>query len=171
MALTPPGYQACREGVFVTSKGKCSLLVDKDGTGKADTEIIVAEGWKELSHGVDALGVAVDPKDGSVYFGLGCQDFTNAYGVGQDGVATYNLKGERGTILRVAPDFKSREIVATGIRFSVGMRFNKDGDLFSTDQEGAHLAAQWQPRWTSCSTSRKDATTASRPGTPGICLA
>ena len=136
MALTPPGYRH-GEGVFVASKGKCSLLMDKDGTGKADKEIIVADGWKELPHGVDALGVAVDPKDGSVYFGLGCQDYTNAYGVGQDGVATYNLKGERGTILRVTPDFKSREIVATGIRFSVGMRFNKDGDLFSTDQEGA----------------------------------
>ena len=39
--------------------------------------------------------------------------------------------------MRVSPDFKTREIVATGIRFPVGLRFNKAGDLFCTDQEGA----------------------------------
>ena len=39
--------------------------------------------------------------------------------------------------MRVSPDFKSREIVATGIRFPVALRFNADGDLFCTDQEGA----------------------------------
>jgi putative heme-binding domain-containing protein len=80
--------------------------------------------------------VAIDPRDGSVYFGLGTGDFTNAYQM-KDGQARYSLASERGTILRVAPDFKSREIVATGIRFSVGLAFNRGGDLFCTDQEGA----------------------------------
>ena len=42
-----------------------------------------------------------------------------------EGTASYTLDGEQGTILRVAPDFKSREIVATGIRFPVAMRFNR----------------------------------------------
>ncbi len=136
MDLTPPGYKR-GDGLFVASKGKCSLIVDTDGDGKADKEIIVAEGWKELPHGVDALGAAFDRRDGSVYFGLGTTDFTNAYQVGPDGKAAYSLTSERGTILRVAPDFMSREIVATGIRFPVGMRFNRQGDLFATDQEGA----------------------------------
>jgi putative heme-binding domain-containing protein len=136
MALTPPGYKH-GDGLFVACKGKCSLIVDTDGDGKADKEIVVAEGWKELPHGVDALGVAFDPRDGSVYFGLGCANFTNAYQVGPDGKAGYRLASERGTILRVAPDFRSREVIATGIRFSVGLRFNRAGDLFCTDQEGA----------------------------------
>ena len=35
------------------------------------------------------------------------------------------------------PDFKTREVIATGIRFPVGMRFNRRGDLFASDQEGA----------------------------------
>src|SRR5262249_26914042 len=48
-----------------------------------------------------------------------------------------DLKSERGTILKVAPDFGKREIVCTGIRFPVGMAFNRHGDLFVTDQEGA----------------------------------
>jgi putative heme-binding domain-containing protein len=133
MALTPPGY-ALGQGVFVASKGKVSLLVDTKNAGQADREIIVARGWKELPHGVDALGVAI--KDGKVYFGLGTADYTNAYQVA-GGKALYDLKNERGTILEVSPNFKTRKIVATGIRFSVGLAFNRKGDLFATDQEGA----------------------------------
>lgn len=136
MGLTPPNYKH-GQGVFVASKGKISLIVDTNGDNKADKETVIAEGWKELPHGVDALGVAYDPKDGSVYFGLGTTDFTNAYQVGKDGKASYSLKDERGTISRIAPDFKSREIVATGIRFPVGIRMHKNGDLFCSDQEGA----------------------------------
>jgi putative heme-binding domain-containing protein len=144
MALTPPGYRH-GNGVFVASKGKCSLLVDTDGDGKADREIIVADGWTELPHGVDALGVAVDPRDQSVYFGLGTQDFTDPYGLSRKDAIGYTLRGERGTVLRVSPDFKSREIFATGIRFSVGLRFNRHGDLFGTDQEGATWLANGNP--------------------------
>ncbi len=136
MALTPPG-SPLGNGLFVASKGKCSLIVDTDGDDRADREIIVADGWQELPHGVDALGVAVDPRDRSVYFGLGTADYTNAYQIDRDGKAHYRLSSERGTILRVAPDFKSRQIVCTGIRFSVGLAFNRAGDLFCTDQEGA----------------------------------
>jgi putative heme-binding domain-containing protein len=116
-------------GVYVASKGKVSKILD-------GRETVVASGWTEIPHGVDALGVAVDARDGSVYFGLGCTNFTNAYLL-ENGKAGYRLDGERGTILRVAPDFKSRSIVATGIRFPVGLRINAEGDLFATDQEGA----------------------------------
>jgi putative heme-binding domain-containing protein len=141
MALTPPGYQAPgREagfGVFVPSKSKLSLLYDADGDDVAEEEIIVASGWKELWTQVDALGVAVDPRDQSIYFGLGTWNFANGHQVDDQGVAQYKLTDEHGTILHVAPDFKSREIVCTGIRFPVGMRFNKDDELFCTEQEGA----------------------------------
>jgi putative heme-binding domain-containing protein len=135
MALTPPGYKL-GTGVFVACKGKLSLILDTKNSGKADKEIVVAEGWKPLPHGVDALGVALD-KDGNIYFGLGTADYTNAYLVDKDGKGHYDLKSERGTILKVSPDFKKREIICTGIRFSVGLNFNCDGDLFATDQEGA----------------------------------
>ena len=80
MALTPPGYKH-GDGLIVASKGKCSLLVDGQQTGKLDKEIVVADGWKEIPHGVDALGVAIDPTDHSIYFGLGTTDYTNAYQV------------------------------------------------------------------------------------------
>src|SRR5205085_6846885 len=38
-----------------------------------------------------------------------------------------------------------REIVCTGIRFSVGLAFNRAGDLFTTDQEGATWAPNGNP--------------------------
>lgn len=136
MALTPPGY-ARGEGVFVAAKGKLALLVDTNGDGRADREIVVAEGWKELSHGVDALGAAVDPQ-GNVYFGLGAANYTDPYLVDKsDGAGRYRLDSERGTILKVSPDFQHREILATGVRFPVALAFNRAGDLFCTDQEGA----------------------------------
>jgi putative heme-binding domain-containing protein len=135
MALTPPGYPAGR-GLFVASKGKVSLILDADGDGRAEKEVIVADGWTALPHQVDALGVALGA-DGSVYFGLGTTNFTNAYLTDASGKAQYDLRSERGTIMKVSPDFSKREIVCTGIRFPVGLAFNGVGDLFATDQEGA----------------------------------
>jgi putative heme-binding domain-containing protein len=143
MALTPPGYPGGR-GVFVASKGKCSLIIDRDGDDRADEEVIVATGWRELEHGVDALGVAL-ADDGSVYFGLGAADFTNAYLIDPAGKSHFDLKSERGTIQRVSSDFKQRETVATGIRFPVALAFHPSGDLFATDQEGATWLANGNP--------------------------
>jgi putative heme-binding domain-containing protein len=143
MALTPPGYRL-GDGAFVASKGKVSLIVDADHDGSAEKEIVVASGWKELPHGVDALGVALD-RAGDVYFGLGTTDFTNAYVVDANGRAAYRLSDDHGTIQKVSPDFSRREIIATGIRFPVGLAFNRVGDMFATDQEGATWLANGNP--------------------------
>jgi putative heme-binding domain-containing protein len=135
LALTPPGYKH-GEGVFVPSKGKLSLIVDKNGDDRADEEIIVATGWKEITQNVDAIGVALD-KDGSIYFALGAANYANGYLLDADGKSQFDLKSERGTVLKVAPDFSKREVVCTGVRFPVAMAFNRHGDLFCSEQEGA----------------------------------
>lgn len=144
LALTPPKYEH-GDGVFVASKGKLSLLVDDDGDDRADREVIVATGWKESPQNVDAVSVALDPRDQSVYFALGTQDYSNAYVIDKEGRSHYDIKSERGTFLRVAPDLKSREIVCTGVRWPVGAAFNAEGDLFCTDQEGATWLANGNP--------------------------
>lgn len=135
MALTPKDY-AKGKGLFVASKGKVSLIVDTNGDDKADEEIIVAQGWKEIAQAVDAVGIALD-KDGNIWFGLGCADFANAYQKTKEGKALYDIKSERGTIQKVSPDFSKRETICTGVRFPVSAAFNRHGDLFVTDQEGA----------------------------------
>jgi len=44
--------------------------------------------------------------------------------------------GLRGAILKIAPDGKSYERFSAGLRFAYGMAFNKQGDLFFTDNRG-----------------------------------
>jgi len=144
MDLTPPGYEH-GDGVFVVAKTRCVLIVDTDKDGTADKEITVADGWKESFHAVDGLGVAFDKRDGSVWYGRGTYNFADPLLKNKEGVPQYELAGEAGTIIRVAPDFKSREVFATGIRFPVGLRFNRAGDLFATDQEGATWVANGNP--------------------------
>jgi putative heme-binding domain-containing protein len=131
---TPLAFAWRPQGLYVVSNGKISLFRE----GPAVTEEVVVTGWAKddgnTGGGVDALGLAFDDQD-NLYFGLGCANYANAYRV-TDGKAHYDPRSERGTILCVTPDRKRRTIVCTGIRFPVGLAFNKQGDLFCTDQEG-----------------------------------
>lgn len=126
------------DGVFVGSKGKVSLFLDRDRDGKADEETIVASGWPESFHGVDTVGLTVDPKDGSVYFGLGCANFADAYLIDKKtGKSAYDIHSTHGTIQRLSADFTQRETICTGVRFTCALAFNAAGDLFASEQEGA----------------------------------
>ncbi len=136
MALLPAGDPR-GEGVFVASKAKLSLLLDRDRDGLAEEEMVVATGWPETFHGVDTLGVAVHPHDGSVWFSIGCANFADGYLKDPAGKSTYRTDSPRGTVQRMSADLKTRETLATGVRFLCALAFNKEGDLFATDQEGA----------------------------------
>jgi len=144
MAMTPPGYEK-GFGAFVAGKGKLSLVVDRNGDDVADEEIVVAKDWPPIMHNVDALGTAFDPRDGSVYVGIGHRNFTNGYLTDKEGKAHYSPTSEGAAILKIAPDFSVREVFASGVRFAVGMKFNAAGDLFATDQEGATWLANGNP--------------------------
>jgi glucose/arabinose dehydrogenase len=142
----PIGMEVRSNSVFVASKGKVSLITDKDGDRRADEEKVLATGWTELPHGVDTLGLAIDPKDGAVYFGLGCANFADGYLIDRaTGKSQYSLESIRGTIQRISPDFSKRETVCTGVRFACALAFNERGDLFATDQEGATWLANGNP--------------------------
>jgi putative heme-binding domain-containing protein len=148
LALTPPGYPR-GEGVFVATRGRVLLILDKDRDGKGDEVVTVTQDWekaKVLGGGVsDALGLALGP-DGSVYFTLATHDFTNAYLLdAATGKAGYITATQRGTVQRVSPDFSTREMVSTGLRVNVGLAFNAAGDLFATEQEGATWLANGNP--------------------------
>lgn len=134
------------DGIFIASKGKVSFILDKDRDGRADEEKVIATGWTELPHGVDTLGLAVDPKDGSIYFGLGCANFVDAYQIDKSsGRARYDLNDIHGTIQRLSADFTKRETICTGVRFTCALAFNRGGDLFATDQEGATWLSNGNP--------------------------
>ena len=148
MALTPKGDPR-GDGVFVATAGRILFIPDKNGDNRGDEQIIIANGWeKQKSPGgggsVDALGLALAP-DGSIYFGLGVSAYNNAYLLDADGKSHFDLKTERGTVQRISADFSKRETICTGIRYPVGAQFNKHGDLFMTEQEGATWLANGNP--------------------------
>ena len=133
------GAGAGGNGLYIASRGKVIFLKDKgDGTSELLT---VASGWRPsvvaAGSNLDAIGLAVDPA-GNVYFGLGVDSYSGAYRVNrQTGVPEYNQFNERGAMIKLSPDWKRREIIATGLRFTVSLAFNAKGDLFASDQEGA----------------------------------
>ncbi|MDP3073659.1 MAG: c-type cytochrome [Opitutaceae bacterium] len=144
LALTPPGYPL-GSGVFIARKGEVVLELDTDGDDRADKEIVVASNWvvpeRYPGGASDAVGVAVDAT-GQVFFGLEAANSQNGYLLNKEKTAAgYRLSSERGTILKVSPDFSRREVIATGIRCSFGLALNAAGDLFATEQEGA----TWMP--------------------------
>ena len=136
--LTPVGILPTEDGVFVAARGRIALLKDTDRNGRADQSETVASGWVKESHNGDtrndAAGVAID-RDGNLYFSLGCMSYNDAWRLDDEGESHYDIESERGTILKVSADGR-REIVATGLRFVIGLDFNTHGDLFATDQEG-----------------------------------
>jgi putative heme-binding domain-containing protein len=141
----PVGIAIAPEGLYIPSKGRVTLVKDTDGDGIADASEIVATGWKELFVAVDSVGMAID-KDNNLYFGRGVFDFTNPHQIDKKtGKSNFSLTQETGTVMRISPDRKKREIVATGIRFPVGIAINRHGDLFVTDQEGETWAPGQNP--------------------------
>lgn len=137
--LTPVGILSTENGLYVAARGKIALLKDTNGDGRADVCETVVSGWvKETVNSDtrnDAAGIARDG-EGSLYFSLGCMSYNKAWQLDDDGLSQYDMQSERGTILKVSPDLKRREILATGLRFVIGLDFNRHGDLFATDQEG-----------------------------------
>ncbi len=143
MTLTPPDYPH-GQGALIASRGRILLVVDTDGDDRGDKLITVADGWEPIKQTTDALGVAFAP-DGSIYYGTGTFDFTNAFQIDEQGQSHYVTGTERGAIVHVSPDFKTREPVCSGIRFPVSLAFNGAGDLFCTDQEGATWLSNGNP--------------------------
>lgn len=137
--LAPVGILPTKQGVYVAARGKIALLKDTDGDGIADVSEAVVSGWSREMHNSDsrndAAGVAID-NEGNLYFSLGCMSYNKAWQIDEVGQSRYDMASERGTILKVSPDRKHREILATGLRFVIGLDFNQHGDLFATDQEG-----------------------------------
>lgn len=129
-------YLASRHQVMrlrIPATGKRDSLADVD---------VVASGWappdalSATSRYLDVYGLALD-REGNVFFGIGAADIRNAYRLDAGTKASkYSRTWDRGTIQVAAPG-GPRQIVATGLRFTVSLAFNAAGDLFATDQEGA----------------------------------
>ena len=169
MALTPPDYKHGR-GLFVAAQGE--VLADRghrqgrrgrqgDHRRRRLEGIATRRRCASASRSTRRTAASTSASARA--------DFTNAYLIDKDGKPRYHLDGERGTILKVSPDFKKREILCTGIRFPVGAGVQPAGDLFCTDQEGATWLPERQPVRRAAAHPTQASTTASRRGTRGTC--
>jgi putative heme-binding domain-containing protein len=127
------------QGLYIASRGCVFFLLDRgDGMGELQT---VTSGWDPpaLKGGssLDAVGIAVDDA-GEIFFSLSVDAWREPYRINKEtGRSDYNQFSERGTIIKLSSDWEQREIVCTGMRFTVSLAFNAAGDLFCSEQEGA----------------------------------
>jgi len=122
---------------------------DTDGDGVPDRRETVFKGFDDpalvaapyLNHRrVDSsMAIAYGP-DGACYITMGNAGFSNPYWHDKQGTAHYSTDKRRGCLLRLTPDGKVEQL-ASGLRYIMSLQWNKHGDLFGTDQEGA----TWSP--------------------------
>lgn len=126
---------------------------DRDGDGVPDTREIFAKNFDlpELAQAnylihrrVDyAMAMAFGP-DGALYLTMGNAGFNNAYWKDKAGAYHYSPEARRGCLLRIAPDGKVEQL-ASGLRYIMSLQWNRHGDLFATDQEGATWVPNGNP--------------------------
>ena len=135
-------------------------FVDTNNDGVPDKRETVAKGFDDPelvkapylhSRRVDSSMAIAHGQDGSIYVTMGNAGFSNPYwhdGIkansktptSSTGEPRYATSKRRGCLLRIGPDGKVEQL-ASGLRYIMSLQFNKAGDLFGTDQEGA----TWSP--------------------------
>ncbi|MDP3073657.1 MAG: c-type cytochrome [Opitutaceae bacterium] len=126
---------------------------DLDGDGVPETREVFASGFDlpELAKApwllhrrVDnAMAVAFGP-DGALYLTMGNAGYSNAYWKDKEGTNHYSPDKRRGCLLRITPDGKVEQL-ASGLRYIMSLQWNRHGDLFGSDQEGATWVPNGNP--------------------------
>jgi glucose/arabinose dehydrogenase len=119
----PRGIAFIGDAMYVSVRQKIIRLRDTSGTGAADESVEIVTGLPERAELLHRNNGLVVGPDGQLYVAVG---------------STSNL-GEApetelsGTILRIAPDGSSVDVVARGFRNPFDLAFAPDGELFCTD--------------------------------------
>lgn len=115
----PVGLAWQGDSLYVSSRGKITILRDDDRDGIADFSDTIISGWEAHWHQNNQL---VFDEDGYFYVALGAwEDRTT-------GPSPYHNK-----ILRISPDGSSIQIWAEGIRNVYDLTFGPDGNLYGGD--------------------------------------
>ena len=124
----PTGLAIKNGEVYVATTQEIRIYKDTNGDGVADESRTFFKDFPWTLHYWDWTFALNFGPDGHLYAIL-CTDYLN-------GKRAPDPKGLRGSILRIAPDGKSFERHAYGLRFPYGMTFNHLGDLFFSDNKG-----------------------------------
>ena len=125
----PLGLKIVEGKIYVTCRDQITLLVDNNGDGEIDFykpfnhDAQVTEHFHEF-----AMDLQTDAH-GNFYYTKAARHAKTA------------LVPQHGTLLRVSPDGKTTEIIASGFRAPNGVCVNPDGTFYVSDQEG-----HWTPK-------------------------
>lgn len=125
---TPSGFAYKGDTVYIGTAQEIRAFVDLNKDGKADSSWTFFNDIPYSEHPYEWTSAMNFSKDGWLYFVLS----TDSWNAG----ASPDPKKYRGAILRISPDGKKVERIATGLRSVYGAAFNESGDLFFVDNEG-----------------------------------
>lgn len=155
-------------GIVVHEGDPCFALTDEivrwrdtNGDGVPDQRETIAKGFddpelvkaKYLSHRrVDSSMALARGPDEAWYVTMGNAGYNNLYWqedfvkgkVKPSGKAHYRTSARRGCLLRITDDGKVEQL-NSGLRYIMSLQFNRHGDLFGTDQEGATWCPNGNP--------------------------
>ncbi len=124
----PLGVKVHNGDIYVGCRDQIVRLVDLNNDGETDyyesfnSDHMVTEHFHEF-----AMGLQTD-EEGRFYYAKSARHARTA------------LVPHHGTLIRVAADGSSSDVIATGFRAANGVLLNPDGSFFVTDQEG-----HWNP--------------------------
>jgi putative heme-binding domain-containing protein len=125
---SPVGFAHRGDTVYIGTAQGVHVFLDRDKNFQADTSWVFYNQIPQSEHPYEwTSGLAFGP-DGWLY----CAITTDSW----NAAPAFDPEGKRGSIIRISPDGKTAEQVATGIRSVPGMAFNQQGDLFFVDNEG-----------------------------------
>jgi putative heme-binding domain-containing protein len=125
---SPAGFAYKGDTVYIGTSQEIRVYLDRNKDGKADTSWTFFNDIPHSQHPYEWTSAMNFGSDGWLYFTL----TTDSWNAG----ASPDPKGYRGALLRVAPDGKTAERMAIGLRSVYGTGFNAHGDLFFVDNEG-----------------------------------
>jgi putative heme-binding domain-containing protein len=125
---SPLGFAHKSDTIYIGTAQQIRAFIDTDNDGKADSSWTFYDHIPQSEHPYEwTSGLTFGP-DGWLY----CAITTDSWNAGP----APDPDGLRGAIVRISPDGKKSERVATGIRSVPAMAFNQYGDLFFIDNEG-----------------------------------
>lgn len=125
---SPVGFAHKGDTVYIGTSQQIRAYLDLNRDGKADTSWMFFDQIPNSEHPYEWMSGLSFDSNGWLYVALTTDSWNAA--------PAKDPLGYRGAIIRISPDGKKAERVASGIRSVPGMAVHKSGDLFFLDNEG-----------------------------------